>query len=97
MKHTRGEWLVMPGTDAPRICVEVDKDWPIVMVISGHSDEGIKANENLIAAAPDLLAALDKAYLQIIELLNEGDFKREVTFDAGYIIDALTKAKGGAK
>lgn len=47
------------------------------------------------AAAPELLAALDQAYLDILTFLNEGDFKRDVEWDAGYIVDAIAKAKGG--
>lgn len=45
-------------------------------------------------AAPELLKALDDAHLQIISLLNEGDFKRHVVLDLGYIVDAIAKAKG---
>ncbi len=56
--HTEGDWLVMPGEAKPRICVDGDKEWPIVLVISGHSDKGIKANERLIASAPGLLGLL---------------------------------------
>ncbi len=59
MGHTKGPWIVMPGAKAPRICVEGDKDWPIVIKISGHSDEAIIANEKLIAAAPEMLEALE--------------------------------------
>jgi hypothetical protein len=58
-KFTPGPWKVMPGISQPRICVDGQKDWPIVLVISGHSDSGIKANEKLIAAAPDLYDALE--------------------------------------
>ena len=53
-----------------------------------------KEQATLMAAAPELLDALDKAYTQILEFLNEGEFKQEVVWDAGYIIDALAKAKG---
>lgn len=59
--YTPGSWKIMPGKSAPRICVDGDKEWPIVVTISGHSPQGIKANENLIAAAPTLLKVLKKA------------------------------------
>lgn len=52
-----------------------------------------KKTARLIAAAPDLLAALDLAYLDIINFLNDGDFKKKVEWDAGYIVDALAKAR----
>lgn len=45
----------------------------------------------------ELVEALDRAYLDAITFLNEGDFKRKVEWDAGYIVDALSKAKGGSK
>ncbi len=58
-KHTPGPWVVMPDArHAPRICVDGDKDWPIVVTISGHNDAGIRANEHLIAAAPEMIEAL---------------------------------------
>lgn len=41
-----------------------------------------------------LIDALDRAYLDAVTFLNEGDFKRKVVWDAGYIIDVLDKAKG---
>lgn len=40
----------------------------------------------------ELVAALDKAYSKIIELMNEGHFGKKVVFDAGFIVDALAKA-----
>lgn len=64
---------------------------------SANNDQNMveaQANAHLISAAPELLNALEKAYLQILEFLNEGNFKREVVFDAGYIVEAIAKAKG---
>lgn len=57
-KHTTGKWEVMNGKSAPRICIDGDKEWPIVVTISGHSPEGIKANEKLISASPDMYDVL---------------------------------------
>lgn len=54
-----------------------------------------EANAHLFAASKDLYEALDSAHLLIIRLLNEGDFKKHVTLDLGFIVDALDKAKGG--
>lgn len=48
----------------------------------------------IIQAAPELLEALKLARIQIIELLNEGDFKRSIELDLGYIVDAVAKAEG---
>lgn len=42
----------------------------------------------------EMLEALDRAHLQIIHLLNEGDFRRKVELDLGYIVDAIAKAEG---
>lgn len=56
--HTPGPWEVMPGNLSPLVCVKGDKGWPIAVVVSGHTIKGANANQHLIAAAPDLLAAL---------------------------------------
>lgn len=44
-----------------------------------------------------LLDALERAYLDALYFLNDGDFKRCVEWDAGYIVDAIAKAKGEGK
>lgn len=69
-----------------------------------HDEHGsvakqVKTEElaRIFAASPELLDALKRSYLQIIEFLNEGDFKREIVFDAGYIVDAIARAEGGRR
>ena len=52
------------------------------------------ANASLISAAPDLYAALNKSYLDILNIINEGEFKEGIEWNSGYIEDALKKARG---
>lgn len=40
-----------------------------------------------------LQKALDRAYSDIIWFINYGDFKEEIEWDAGYIIDALPRRR----
>ncbi len=90
-KHTPGLWEIEKvsggwGVRAP--------NWGYVAIhnTSGlpHWDEGQKANRRLIAAAPDLLAALQVAELALRErgLRACGEYKQ--------IEAALAKATGGA-
>lgn len=91
MSHTSGQWKVMPGTSAPRICVDGDKDWPIVVTISGHSPEGIEANERLIAAAPDMLKTLERFQRLMANLMAKGNVPWGQTFgvDFGLMNESL--------
>lgn len=95
-QHTPGPWeCVIDGENGPYVAQPIkrygDQDKkPIAWDVSS------KANAHLIAAAPDLLEALEAAYAQIIEFLNEGNFNRYVEFDSGYIVDAIAKARGEA-
>lgn len=59
--YTRGPWVIDPNNRAPLICCEGDKGWPIVNTVHGPDDEGSKANALLIAAAPELVAAVKEA------------------------------------
>lgn len=72
-KFTAGPWEVMPGRSAPRICVDGDPEWPIVVTVSGHSDEGIEANEHLIANATEMYQTLAyiEAHLRMGLIKNE--------------------------
>lgn len=96
MKHTPGPWKVEIHDGN----MEVWNSNTFICSTSSQlfrtaiSKSENRPNANLIAAAPDLLQALKKSYIQILELMNEGDFKRTIEFDAGYIIDAIAKAEG---
>jgi hypothetical protein len=96
--HTPGPWKVMPGTSAPRICVDGDKGWPIVVVISGHNDKAIKANERLIAAAPELLTTIEFLVDQLethIRSEYEGTrFLKGMLADLKPAKDLIAKVKG---
>ena len=69
-------------------------DSTLVRLWNADGSLAAEAPQSVFSAAPDLLKALDRAHLQIIELLNEGDFKRKVELDLGYIVDAVAKANG---
>lgn len=92
MSHTAGPWKVMPGKSQPRICVDGDKGWPIVVISSGHSEKATIANEHLMAAAPDMLEALELIVgTKAIELIIDDD---AVTGIAIMIRKAIKKARG---
>ena len=55
-KHTPGPW--MPHHDKGRLYVETHRDDVICMVAKGLGTQEDQANANLIAAAPELLEAL---------------------------------------
>lgn len=69
-------------------------DHPHPIVAGVHICDEATADAHLIAAAPNLLKALEQAYEDAIRFLNEGDFKKKVEWNAGYIVDAIAKARG---
>jgi|SRR6478736_5162773 len=96
MSFTKGPWKIMPGESAPRICVDGDKDFPVVVVVSGHSDEGIMANQHLIASAPEMYEALKEAKTFISRVLEENESTELVSENKTYqkIEAVLKKATG---
>jgi histidinol-phosphate/aromatic aminotransferase/cobyric acid decarboxylase-like protein len=93
MKHTPGPWAV--GTfsndevrDASAI-YSFGRIRPIVYDISGATLEEADANANLIAAAPDLLAALKRATALLARYPKHDDAWRDCRA-------AIAKAEGVA-
>lgn len=94
IQHTPGPWAVS--------CESVDDEWAVVTTPGGavianvNADHRQDANARLIAAAPDLLAALKDARDTIHMLVNSRGFEGEgtaeewtVDFDA-----AIARAEG---
>jgi len=97
-KHTPGPWGTeesLPRGDDGHISVWVSHHGNgITEIVRGENLKERRANARLIAAAPEMLEALNRAHLEIIGLLNDGDFKTNITLDLGYIVDAIAKAEG---
>ena len=68
------------------------QDWAADAFRKGYNarDEEVKRLNDLAAKA---LIALERCYSDAIHFLNEGDFKRHVEWDAGYIVDAIAALK----
>ncbi len=97
MKHTLGPWsVVIPKSKQVRMYVarppEKGKAAPIVDV-GGYGDtlEQDEANARLIAAAPELLEALEQI---LSELPDKGVITQLTLRDA---VNAIAKATGGAE
>lgn len=59
MSHTEGPWRVAPASDYSDSKINIDAHNHGYICCAGqHGDEEAEANARLIAAAPDLLAAL---------------------------------------
>lgn len=97
-KHTSGPWKSVRVKDQNKIIVRTVKPRRVLIELPLHSVKADNktnlADARLIAASPELLEALKRAYQQCIEFLNEGGFRRKLEWDAGYIVDAIAKAEG---
>lgn len=92
--HTQGPWTCFPKFDTPNLYAVYDKD-------ENFFDDGSincstqRANAHLIAAAPELLEALENA-LNVLAGIATGDLKT-IERDSPAIIKAraaISKAKG---
>ena len=96
MEHTKGPWKVQPGAYKRRMYVWTDSfGYPnevcVAAVTEGMYIGDQECNASLIAAAPELLAALEQANVVLIDLEREGYPVRLVREDCER---ALAKAKG---
>ena len=104
-KHTPGPWINIAEDESGYPVISGPDDTNIAQILCplsaskgkdvGELLEEVIDNKNLIAAAPDMLAALEAASAAM--LTGDGDWSHEET-EAYDIIDAaIAKAKGGAK
>jgi hypothetical protein len=80
----RAPWKAISGKSNYRFEVEDNEGFTVARIVGGHMDGG-QAKATLIAAAPDLLAALDrlvKATGQIGLLDNHVEDARRAAMDA---------------
>ena len=99
-KHTPGPWRIATEPSGIRARhIKADSYLTVCSSLTSVSrncgPDEINANARLIAAAPELLAALETAYMALIGYLPA--HRNDVTDAAiGAARAAITKAKGGA-
>ena len=104
-KHTPGPWYVGSGTYEGRNIYSVasvtdDEGFTYQPIVASAEDDGIKcwdANARLIAAAPDLLEALQEAekwFGPFSEITINGEHDREDVRVVALIRAAIAKALG---
>lgn len=93
MSHTPGPWTVMSDDGGLYIYMEANagKDESLAIYASENPDHRM-ADANLIAAAPDLLAAADQALDHLIVMGPQGRLRCEGTIDM--LKAAIAKARG---
>lgn len=102
-KHTRGPWTIHPKWGQPAVGVDVGDGGPllpIAEVVGGQNKTAAKANARLIAAAPDLLAALRESageFARLAGMLQDGNplFGKILRDAATAAYSAIAKAEGG--
>jgi len=103
-KHTQGEWWVPDYTPIESVVAGHPSDPNIICVVRPNDiltiqdDAQCDANAHLIAAAPELLNACDRAVLAIESLMDELGNKRPT--DWGMVnaaMIALGKARAKAR
>lgn len=104
MEYTKGEWkviqgLIVPcqvGGSPPLADNEIPTEYRIAEMFEYpdvvYSKDEIRANAQLISAAPELYEALEQAQQDINWMLNNEKFLNPHVFD--YLEKALAKAEG---
>lgn len=94
-KHTPGPWAASK--------IETEDRWPIIAenngliaYVTGQNEQGDEANARLIAAAPDLLAALIDCNEQLKQFIDSGGEEKDDEAESAYqfAFFAIAKAKG---
>jgi hypothetical protein len=92
-KHTPGPWnIFLPASEGDHLCIETEAE-SVCDVVLTKSDARQLANAHLIAAAPELLAALEFLFV-------ESERQSVPRPDDGFLLalirarDVLTKVKG---
>jgi hypothetical protein len=74
MKHTKGPWAILDHFEPNRILIDsgvFPNSTPVAEVISAGDTK--RANARLIAAAPDMLEALELANSYLLSISNHPD------------------------
>ena len=109
-QHTQGPWAIQRQEGHPYIVADQGKSWKNPLVCSLYEDvtpsdsvtigpwleanENAEANARLIAAAPDLLAALQNIVAQYDTVHGVGDMEMQPAIDFAH--RAIAKATGAA-
>jgi hypothetical protein len=97
-KHTPGPWIIHRPNDSERIDINAESNFYIAEVIGGMTAQ--EANAHLIAAAPDLLEALEGIASASADKwdMPYADFKEQfMPWARNVALAALKKAKGETK
>lgn len=92
-KHTPGPWTYRAYSTHPHHIIEAEDREGVAYTMDHEADS--KANATLIAAAPDLLAALER--LLNAEALVDDEYYAEIEAAEEQARAAIAKAKGEAK
>jgi hypothetical protein len=92
-KHTPGPWAIAPDpehlTAAPLVISE-SRNIAKVLYYGGSEDNQVNANAYLIAAAPEMLEALENTFWLLDHRPDHEDIRRQQE----YLKIVITKAKG---
>ena len=95
-KHTQGPWILKQPNEYGTVCINTPDGYPLAIVsqYSGDHKKQSDANACLIAAAPELLAALEVC-LEAIQPYYDSDDDGSLEAKASNMaLAAINKAKG---
>ena len=91
--HTPGPWHI-GGHNGGDLIMATGDDEGVLATVYGTTQNEYAANARLIAAAPELLAALEMAHGVIYEALNRRGGKLALSHALNDLCNVLEKAKG---